>query len=133
MVFQDPSTSLHPMLTIGASSPTTCATTCGLDKRRGPGAGRRTARQGPHPRPPRSALRRYPHQFSGGSGSAIAIAIALACDPQVLIADEPTTALDVTVQAGVLRLLRGLVRRTGAGRPAGHPRPRASCARWPTR
>src|SRR5258707_3726641 len=60
--------------------------------------------------PPRR-LRQYPHQFSGGMGQAVMIAIAIACDPKLIIADEPTTALDVTIQAQILELMNGLTRR----------------------
>ncbi|MDR2373341.1 MAG: ABC transporter ATP-binding protein [Bifidobacteriaceae bacterium] len=108
MVFQDPGTSLHPQLKVGAQltdhvryhlkvgkGEALDRAAAALD-RVGVGGGRDT-------------LSRYPHEFSGGQRQRIAIAIALACDPAVLIADEPTTALDVTVQAGVLALIRSLV------------------------
>ena len=62
---------------------------------------------------PQDALKRFPHQFSGGQLQRIAIAIALSCESRVLIADEPTTALDVTVQAGILHLLKDLNQRLG--------------------
>ena len=62
---------------------------------------------------PSSALNAFPHQFSGGMRQRIAIAVALACRPTLLVADEPTTALDVTVQAGIIRLLDRLRRETG--------------------
>ncbi|WP_285035203.1 ABC transporter ATP-binding protein [Plantibacter sp. ME-Dv--P-095] len=107
MIFQDPTASLHPMLTVEAQL---------VDHyRHHTGASKAAARARalemlglvavPNPE---AALRRYPHQFSGGQLQRIAIASALMCDPSVLIADEPTTALDVTVQAGILRLLRKL-------------------------
>ncbi|WP_433296774.1 ABC transporter ATP-binding protein [Pseudonocardia sp. CA-142604] len=112
MVFQDPSTSLHPMLSVGAQ------TTDHL--RHHLRLGRAAARERAvellsrvRIPDPAGALRRYPHQFSGGQRQRIAIAIALACSPRVLIADEPTTALDVTVQAGVLHLLRDLASEMG--------------------
>ena len=62
---------------------------------------------------PEGALRAFPHQFSGGMRQRIAIAVALACRPKLLVADEPTTALDVTVQAGIIRLLDRLRRESG--------------------
>ena len=107
MVFQDPSTSLHPMLSVGHQLTDHLRYHLGLG---GKVARERAVELLAQMRipAPREALDRYPHQFSGGMRQRIAIAIALACEPRVLIADEPTTALDVTVQAGVLRLLRRL-------------------------
>ena len=107
MVFQDPTASLQPMLSIGSQLTDHVRHHLGLSR---PDARTRAVEllervQVPSPE---AALKRYPHQFSGGQLQRIAIAIAIACEPQVLIADEPTTALDVTVQAGVLRLLREL-------------------------
>jgi oligopeptide transport system ATP-binding protein len=109
MVFQDPMTSLHPMLTIGRQLTDHVRLHLGLDRKT---ATRRAAELLDVVRlpDPASALGAYPHQFSGGMRQRIAIAIALACSPRLLIADEPTTALDVTVQAGILRLLDRLRR-----------------------
>jgi len=106
-VFQDQSTSLHPMLSIGRQLTDHMRHHLRLDRAQARERAAELLGKVRIPDPGR-ALDRYPHQFSGGMRQRIAIAIALACDPQVLIADEPTTALDVTVQAGILRLLRGL-------------------------
>ncbi|NHN56007.1 ABC transporter ATP-binding protein [Calidifontibacter sp. DB0510] len=107
VVFQDPTASLHPMLSIG--SQLTDHMRYHLDLSRSDARARalELLEQVQVPEPA-NALKRYPHQFSGGQLQRIAIASALACEPRVLIADEPTTALDVTVQASILRLLRGL-------------------------
>jgi len=107
MVFQDPSASLHPQLPVGRQLTDHMRVHLGL---KGAAARARAVElletvQVPNPA---AALGRYPHQFSGGQRQRIAIACALACDPDVLLADEPTTALDVTVQAGILKLLRDL-------------------------
>ncbi len=107
MVFQDPMTSLNPFLTVEEQVCEVLEVHKGMRRRAAreravalleevgiPGAGRR--------------LRDYPHQFSGGMRQRVMIAIALACEPSLLIADEPTTALDVTIQAQILDLLRRL-------------------------
>ncbi|MGC5011317.1 ABC transporter ATP-binding protein [Streptosporangium sp. DT93] len=109
MVFQDPMTSLHPMLTVERQI------TDHLRHHRGTSRAAARARalellETVRIPGPEQALRSYPHRFSGGMRQRIAIAVALACDPKVIIADEPTTALDVTVQAGILRLLDRLRR-----------------------
>lgn len=107
MVFQDPTASLHPMLTVGRQLTDHLRFHTGLGKREARAKALETLERVRVP-DPETALKKYPHQFSGGQLQRIAIAIAVICEPEILIADEPTTALDVTVQAGVLRLLRQL-------------------------
>jgi oligopeptide transport system ATP-binding protein len=114
MIFQEPMTSLNPVHRIGDQIAESVRHHRGLDRRAAlkraeglldrvgiPDAARR--------------LRAYPHELSGGMRQRVMIAMALACDPAVLIADEPTTALDVTVQSQILDLLKDLQRQTGMG------------------
>ena len=108
MIFQDPMTSLNPVLTIGSQLRE--AIDAHLDLSKGESSDRVVElldRVGiPHAK---ARVKDYPHQFSGGMRQRVMIAMALACEPKVLIADEPTTALDVTIQAQILDLLRDLV------------------------
>jgi oligopeptide transport system ATP-binding protein len=108
MVFQDPMTSLNPVLTIGRQITEALETHFGM---KGKAAQRRAAELLDRVGIPTAAkrVRDYPHQFSGGMRQRAMIAMALACRPKLLIADAPTTALDVTIQAQILDLLRALV------------------------
>ena len=112
MVFQDPMTSLHPMLSVGTQLTEHVRRHLGLGRKEAAEHARELLREVRIPSP-ESALDAYPHQFSGGMRQRIAIAVALACRPKLLVADEPTTALDVTVQAGIIRLLDRLRRESG--------------------
>jgi oligopeptide transport system ATP-binding protein len=112
MVFQDPMTSLHPMLSLGTQLTEHVRRHLGLSRREAEERAVELLRDVRIPNPQR-ALDAFPHQFSGGMRQRIAIAVALACRPTLLVADEPTTALDVTVQAGIIRLLDRLRRESG--------------------
>src|SRR5579884_1803892 len=107
MIFQDPMTSLNPVLPIGFQIAEAVKAHLKLDDR---AAMNRAAEMLDRVRIPeaRARLNHYPHEFSGGMRQRVMIAIALSCNPQILIADEPTTALDVTIQAQVLDLMKGL-------------------------
>ena len=133
MIFQEPMTSLNPVLTIGDA-----------DRRGDPRAPRRWSRRearaparsscstwSAFPTPARR-LDDYPHQLSGGMRQRVMIAMALACEPKLLIADEPTTALDVTIQAQILDLLTQPAGASSAWRCCSSPTTSASSPRWPT-
>jgi oligopeptide/dipeptide ABC transporter ATP-binding protein len=104
MIFQDPMTSLNPTLKIGTQIAETLEHHLGLDRKQ---ARKRAIELLEEVHIPNAAdrLNDYPHRFSGGMRQRVMIAIAISCNPKLLIADEPTTALDVTVQAGILDLL----------------------------
>lgn len=113
MIFQDPMTALNPVLTIGRQMTEILMRNKGLSR----SAAKEKALAMLDSVGIADASRRfnqYPHEFSGGMRQRVMIAIALSCDPQLLIADEPTTALDVTIQAQILRLLKSLQQQTQA-------------------
>jgi oligopeptide transport system ATP-binding protein len=112
MIFQDPMTSLNPVLTIGDQISEAVRLHMGANKREANDRAVEMLRKVRIPSP-ENRLRDYPHQFSGGMRQRVMIAMALSCNPQLLIADEPTTALDVTIQAQVLELMNDLQRETG--------------------
>ena len=114
MIFQEPMTSLNPVFTVGR--PDHRGDARARPHRVGGGVRARAIEALERVRIPAPERRfdEYPHQFSGGMRQRVMIAMALACDPELLIADEPTTALDVTIQAQILDLLRELA----AARPA---------------
>ena len=113
MIFQEPMTSLNPVLTIGRQLGETVRLHQGLDKAAATARSIEMLNLVGIPEPARR-VRQFPHQLSGGMRQRVMIAMALACSPKLLIADEPTTALDVTIQAQILDLMRDLKRRVGA-------------------
>lgn len=111
-IFQDPMTSLNPVYTIGFQLAEPLRAHLGMSKAQARARSIELLQLVGIPDPERR-LKDYPHQFSGGMRQRVMIAIALACDPQVLIADEPTTALDVTIQAQIIELVKELRQKLG--------------------
>ena len=121
MIFQEPMTSLNPLLTVGRQISEAIALHQGLSRRDAMDRAVDMLRRVHIPEPERRA-HAYPHQLSGGMRQRVMIAMALSCNPKVLIADEPTTALDVTIQAQILDLMRELQRHAWHRDHPDHPR-----------
>ncbi|MBM6583485.1 ABC transporter ATP-binding protein [Microvirga sp. BT689] len=113
-VFQDPMTSLNPLFTVESQLTETMRAHLKLDRAAARARALQLLKDVGIPEPQRR-LKAYPHQLSGGQRQRVVIASALSCDPKLVVADEPTTALDVSVQAQILRLLRDLADQRGIG------------------
>ncbi len=113
MIFQEPMTSLNPLFTVGRQISEAIVLHQGLSKREAMEQAVEMLRRVHIPEPERR-VQAYPHQLSGGMRQRVMIAMALSCNPKVLIADEPTTALDVTIQAQILDLMREMQETLGA-------------------
>ena len=107
MIFQEPMTSLNPVLTIGYQIAEVLTTHLNLSRKDAMDRSVELLRMVRIPSP-EIRVREYPHQMSGGMRQRVMIAMAIACNPGLLIADEPTTALDVTIQAQILELIQGI-------------------------
>lgn len=114
MIFQDPMTSLNPVLTINRQISESLILHMGMNKEQAKARAIELLQMVGIPNA-KERVDQYPHQFSGGMRQRVMIAMALSCNPKLLIADEPTTALDVTIQARILDLMRNLQNETGAG------------------
>lgn len=114
LIPQDPMSALNPVLRIEAQMTDVMRMHMGLG-RRAAAARALELLDAVHIKAPARVLRQYPHELSGGMRQRVLIAIAFACEPKLIVADEPTTALDVTVQRQVLRLMRDMQQRVGSG------------------